>query len=191
MEVSAGDHLFVDRLTYNFRPPERGEIVVFETEGIPDDARDAFLIPDNEFYIKRLVGLGGETLSLSPDYDVLNVPQSGGATIQVGHLVVNGQPLSESTPHFDNLYSFPDAKAGAKALVYHRNHYYGHALLPNSNLAPGVEYQVQPGYYFVMGDNTMDSLDSRYWGDFPSQYIIGKSFFVYWPLTRRFGWDNH
>ena len=32
--VHSGDHLFVDRLTYNFRPPERGEIVIFSTRGI-------------------------------------------------------------------------------------------------------------------------------------------------------------
>ena len=34
LRVQAGDHLFVDRLTYNFRPPKRGEIVVFDTHGI-------------------------------------------------------------------------------------------------------------------------------------------------------------
>jgi signal peptidase I len=38
-----------------------------------------------------------------------------------------------------------------------------------------------------MGDNTLNSLDSRFWGDFSSSYVIGKSFFVYWPLTKRFG----
>ena len=32
LRVSAGDHLFVDRLTYNFRRPQRGEIAVFQTE---------------------------------------------------------------------------------------------------------------------------------------------------------------
>ena len=32
--VFAGDHLFVDRLTYNVRRPKRGEIIVFETKGI-------------------------------------------------------------------------------------------------------------------------------------------------------------
>jgi signal peptidase I len=42
----------------------------------------------------------------------------------------------------------------------------------------------------MMGDNTMDSLDSRYWGDIPSSSIIGKSFFVYWPISSRFGLDN-
>lgn len=42
-----------------------------------------------------------------------------------------------------------------------------------------------------MGDNTLNSLDSRTWGPFPSQYVIGKAFFVYWPITDRFGWGYH
>ncbi|MGA2028806.1 MAG: S26 family signal peptidase, partial [Verrucomicrobiota bacterium] len=54
LQVRAGDHLFVDRLTYNFRKPQRGEIVVFETKGIPEDRREVFNIPADEFYIKRL-----------------------------------------------------------------------------------------------------------------------------------------
>ena len=40
LRVSAGDHLFVDRLTYNFRKPGRGEIVVFQTKGIEPDFVD-------------------------------------------------------------------------------------------------------------------------------------------------------
>jgi signal peptidase I len=42
-----------------------------------------------------------------------------------------------------------------------------------------------------MGDNTMNSSDSRYWGPFPKDRVIGKSFFVYWPITDRFGWGYH
>lgn len=68
------------------------------------------------------------------------------------------------------------------------NHYYGHAMI--GELASGEEVQVPPGHYFVLGDNTFNSLDSRYWGGFPAQYVIGKSFFVYWPITQRFGWGN-
>jgi len=187
LRVSAGDHLFVDRLTYNFRKPERGEIVVFETKGIPEEDREQWNIPGNEFYIKRLVGLGGETLSLAQDYEVIDAPPFGG-TVRVGHLVINGKPLSASTPHFENLYSFSNPPAHTNILVYHDNRYYGHAML--QDLAPGSEFQVRPGYNFVMGDNTMNSLDSRYWGDFPAKYIIGKAFFVYWPITSRFGWGN-
>jgi signal peptidase I len=182
LRTHAGDHLFVDRLTYNFRPPERGEVVVFDTHGItslPPDQQDTF-------YIKRLVGLGGETLSLKQDYDVANVPRLG--TVPVGHLIVNGQPVSVSTPHFANLYAFADVRPGQKELEYQPDHYYGHAMV--EALAPGESFQVKTNHYFVMGDNTFNSLDSRYWGDFSSDHVIGKSLFVYWPITQRFGWGN-
>jgi signal peptidase I len=58
-------------------------------------------------------------------------------------------------------------------------------------LAPGSEFQIRSGHLFVMGDNTMNSLDSRYWGDFPAEKVIGKAFFVYWPLSERFGLKYH
>jgi signal peptidase I len=185
MKVSAGDHLFVDRLTFNFRKPKRGEIVVFETKGIPQEFRDMYRIPADQFYIKRLVGLSGENLTLKQDYEVTGAPQFDGGTVPVGHLVVNGQPLSAATPRFENLYAFSDAPAGTKSLPYRDYHYYGHAMI--RNLSPGRQFQIRPDHMFVMGDNTMNSLDSRFWGDFPAPSIIGKSFFVYWPLTKRFG----
>ena len=188
LKVSAGDHLFVDRLSYNFRKPRRGEIIVFATAGIPEERRDACGIPGDQFYIKRLVGLGGETLSLAPDYTVVGVPQFGSDGIQVGHLVVNGRPLSASTLHFENLYSFPDIPAGTKTFTYRENQYYGHALI--NELGPGRDFQIATNHLFVLGDNTMNSLDSRFWGDFPADSVIGKSFFVYWPITDRFGWGS-
>ena len=86
-------------------------------------------MPGDQFYIKRLVGLGGETLSLAQDYEVTGVPQFGGEAVPVGHLVVNGQPLSASTPHFENLYSFPGVPPGTRTLQYQENQYYGHALI--------------------------------------------------------------
>jgi signal peptidase I len=188
IQVAAGDHLFVDRLSYNFRKPQRGDIIVFATAGIPEERRESFRIPGDQFYIKRLVGLGGETLSLAPDYEVVGASQFGGGGVPVGHLLVNGQPLSASTPHFENLYSFSGVPPGTKTIQYQDNQYYGHALI--NELGPGREFQVATNHLFVMGDNTMNSLDSRFWGDFPAASSIGKSFFVYWPITKRFGWGN-
>lgn len=184
LKMVAGDHLFVDRLTYNFRAPHRGEIIVFDTHGI-DHLEDTF-------YIKRLAGLGDETLSLKPDHIVEGVPmgeQNGRpflGSVPVGHLVANGHPISPGTPHFQNLYSFDGAPANHEPIPYKENHYFGHALL--RALEPGNEYHVEPGHLFAMGDNTMNSSDSRYWGDFPQSKVIGKSFFVYWPISDRFGW---
>jgi len=39
-----------------------------------------------------------------------------------------------------------------------------------------------------MGDNTMNSYDSRYWGPFPEDHVVGKFAFVFWPISSRFGW---
>src|SRR5450432_758718 len=88
LRVSAGDHLFVDRLTYNFRKPARGDIIVFETAGIAEDMRNRYHIPPDQFYIKRLVGLPGEKVQIGNDR----------------HLRINGERLDASTPHFENVY---------------------------------------------------------------------------------------
>ncbi len=181
LRVSAGDHLFVDRLSYNFRKPTRGDIVVFATQGIERLPADQ----QGTFYIKRLIGLGGETLSIKQDGEVLNVPRMG--TVPVGQIVVNGQPLTASTSPFKNLYGTISAHLGQN-WNYEDNQYYGHGML--QALSPGNDFQVASNHCFVMGDNTMNSSDSRYWGDFPEEKILGKSFFVYWPLTKRFGWGN-
>jgi signal peptidase I len=180
LKVNAGDHLFVNRVSYNFRVPDRGEIIVFETHGI-----DAL---GDTFYIKRLVGLGGENIRLAKDYDVAGIQIPGAPSpVPVGHLVVDGKHLSATTPHFENLYSFSGV-GSSNPILYKGNHYYGHALV--RFLAEGSEFQIAPDNFFVMGDNTLNSSDSRYWGDFPKSKVIGKSFFVYWPITERFGWGS-
>lgn len=43
------------------------------------------------------------------------------------------------------------------------------------------EIVIPPEHYFMMGDNRGQSDDSRYWGPIPSDWIIGKAFFTYWP----------
>ncbi len=187
MKIISGDHLFIDRVSYNFLPPGRGDIVVFQTKGIPEDQRDRWNIPADEFYIKRLVGLGGETISLKQDHIVTGT-QLG--DVAVGHLVVDGHELSASTLHFNNLYTYSGVPQNVEAIPYQANRYYGHGML--QRLGGGQSFAIRPGYLFVMGDNTINSLDSRYWGDFPADKVIGKAFFVYWPLNQRFGMSyNH
>ena len=51
-------------------------------------------------------------------------------------------------------------------------------------LNEGKEVVVPPNNYFVLGDNRNFSSDSREWGFVPKGKLIGKSFFVYWPLNR-------
>jgi signal peptidase I len=174
MKIQAGDHLFVDRLTYNFRKPTRGEIAVFQTAGIQH-----WQMPQDQFYIKRLVGLGGEKIQIGDDR----------------HLVINGKRLDKTTPHFEGVYSFDPAQPPRDSeFSGHVNEHvglqYGRVglapLFPNAS-----EVRELPAdQLMVMGDNTMNSFDSRGWGSFPATNVIGKQFFVYWPLTKRFGWGN-
>ena len=157
----AGDHLFVDRLTFNFRKPERGEIAVFETKGIQHPRME-----QDQFYIKRLVALPGDRVQIGNDR----------------HLRINGQRLDAGTPHFENVYATTQVSTDPDNL------YQGH--LPMVLFSDGNEFKVRSNHFLVMGDNTGNSLDSRFFGDVDMDYIIGKEFFVYWPLTKRFGWGN-
>jgi signal peptidase I len=62
--VDTGDQVFVDKFTYNFVKPHRGDVFVFRTNhipGIPDDPETGA-----PFYIKRLGGLPGDTLRIEP-----------------------------------------------------------------------------------------------------------------------------
>jgi signal peptidase I len=174
LKVQAGDHLFVDRMSYNFCKPTRGEIVVFQTAGIADPR-----MPQDQFYIKRLVALGGDRVQIGNDR----------------HLVINGKRLDASVPHFENVYSF-DPKKPPQESQYsgHVNESVGRRFgrfgLSPLFLDETMVHAVETANYMVMGDNTLNSFDSRGWGEFPAANVIGKSFFVYWPITERFGWGH-
>ncbi len=53
-----------------------------------------------------------------------------------------------------------------------------------SFLYEGTQIQVPEGQFFMVGDNRSNSSDSREWGFVSEGEIIGKSFFVYWPLNK-------
>ena len=98
--ITTGDHVFVDRLTYNFRRPIRGEIVVFETKGLRNTASDQPIASPDTFYIKRLVALGGEQVQIGNDR----------------HVIINRtNRLDASTPHFENVYSFDPSTPPAES----------------------------------------------------------------------------
>jgi signal peptidase I len=167
---TTGDHLFVDRMTYNFRKPRRGEIVVFKTANLGDLANGQPMGDTNQFYIKRLIGLPGETVSIGEDR----------------HVRINGRRLDATTPHFSGVYGFnPSIPSKADVSLEDQN-YNGHILIPDPRSYLRTESDsivVRPGHYLVFGDNTVSSYDGRYWRDVPQENFIGKAFFVYWPIT--------
>ena len=170
----AGDHLFVDRLTFNFRPPRRGDITVFQTAGIASSQQQA--MPQDQFYIKRLVALPNETVSIGDDR----------------HLVINGRRLDKTEPGFEKLYDetlWPKASDGS--LTIGESVYQGHLNGPEKFPNSAAKVTVPPDGYLVFGDNTSNSFDSRFWGKVPRTNVIGRSFFVYWPFIKRAPMESH
>lgn len=151
---SRGDHIFVDRFTYHFRKPERGEVIVFDTSEIdrlPEGSR-------GKFYIKRLIGLGGDRIQIHPPY-----------------VLVNDEKL-DSRPAFERIYSHTNGYSGYVLAP-------GAEFIHNA----GNIFQVPPRDLFVLGDNSRSSLDGRFWGSLPEHALVGRAVFVYWPFTKRFG----
>lgn len=130
-----GDRIFVDKVTYRFRPPQRGEIVVFK-----------YPVEPKKDFVKRLIAFGGEEVE-----------------IRAGSLYINGIKLEEPTQISNRNYENRNDWAYAKE---------------------GQVIKVPADSFFVLGDNTQHSSDSRNWGFVPKSYLVGRAFLIWWPLDR-------
>jgi signal peptidase I len=88
----------------------------------------------------------------------------GGETVEIkdGKIWINGV-LAKEKPGLDYLYYYnkpdtPDTPYGAENMAI----------------------KVPKESYFVLGDNSASSRDSRYWGFVPKKYLIGKAFMIYY-----------
>ncbi|MCX5707335.1 MAG: signal peptidase I [Candidatus Omnitrophica bacterium] len=139
-----GDLILVNKFIYGakvpftkfrlpmLREPGRGDVIVFI---YPEDKKKDF--------IKRLVGLPGETIE-----------------IKNGAIYINDKPLLDP--------------------IFNQHYYYNRGDLA----LEGRKIVVPEGSYFVLGDNSASSKDSRYWGFVPKDNILGGAMIIYWPPQR-------
>lgn len=171
--VDAGDMVVVNRVAYHFRKPKRGETFVFDTRGINTSmtSAGAARLADQSnatHYIKRLCGLPGDTLFVQSPY-----------------LLVNGKPAGESTISRVAAGQPPFNREGYQQL--------SSSLQPGAwltDLSPmALRNPASPilREYAAFGDNTTNSLDSRYWGPVRQFNLVGPAAFTLWPFTEHWG----
>jgi signal peptidase I len=150
----SGDHLFVNKVIWNFRRPRRSEVMVFTTDDIEA------LKEKKTHYIKRMVGLPGERVSIDPPY-----------------LIIDGKRVEES----DGIGRVQGSQDGYTGYDFAPTHH-GYALG-----GPAAFVQLTADQYFACGDNQRNSLDGRFWGSVPSANLVGPAVCVYWPISDHFG----
>lgn len=156
--LQVGDYILVNKYTYGIRLPVLRTKVLALNEPERGDVM-VFFPPHMKktYFIKRVIGLPGDTVAYRNK-----------------QLTINGKPAEQRL-----LAALPPS-----APSYH---------LLEENLA-GVEHQVQtelrrnvddfairvqPGHYFMMGDNRDNSSDSRVWGQVPEKDIVGEAFAIW------------
>lgn len=165
--TDTGDHVFVDKVSYHFRTPSRGEVFVFNTQDIPYMGNPG---PpprkSSQFYIKRLVGLPGDELRIDAPMLFVNGERAEGFGFE---RVMRG---SRGNPVDDGYRGYAQGPSD-----------YRH--LGEYNLStPEQTFKLPAKRYFAMGDNSYSSSDSRYWGTVPEPNLMGTAVFVYWPFLR-------
>lgn len=163
-----GDFLLVNKAVYgaqipfthlrlpDFRKPERRDIIVFR---FPKDRTTP--------YVKRLIGLPGDTVAMRDGVLYVN------GQPQVERYVLHDRPNLDGTPEeFDWQRNFLVKSAQASEDYHPTRNTWGPLIVPKQN-------------YFVLGDNRDNSSDSRYWGFVPADLLMGRPMFVYYSYEHK------
>ncbi|HTY37098.1 MAG TPA: signal peptidase I [Bacteroidota bacterium] len=221
-EVMTGDLLFVNKFIYGgtsprnipftnvrlpwfrvpgFRDVERGDVIVFVFPGYRDEVQSE----DFVFYLKRCVGLPGDTIQVVKRVLYVNgkvAPVPRNIHFSFPHLTTGtgiddrifpkGAPWNEDNygpiviPKKGMVVQLNTSTIDAWDTFIRRE---GHTVAVSGTkvLVDGKEtdsYTVQRDYLFGMGDHRDNSLDSRYWGFIPRENLVGSPLVVYWS------WDT-
>jgi signal peptidase I len=185
------------------KEPERNDVIVFDFPGQVNEFEPA----DPENYIKRLIGKPGDTIEIKErklyvNKHLIETPpdaEFGSDVIPKGLKDPNLFSPGKSW-NIDNYGPIIVPKKGDIVDINRQSiKYWG--MIINRELegrvvstegsvvtiegTPVKNYTFRKNYYFVLGDNRENSLDSRYWGFVPEDALIGKAAFVYWS------WDPY
>jgi signal peptidase I len=163
MNYGRGDKIVVIKFIYGIRIPFTNHRILAMTEPKRGDVivfktKGIQQLDQRKDFIKRVVGLDGERLRIVPDNPYWD-PSGNEIIKSAGHIYINGSRLETPAAIAERSY-FPDGEYGQKEIVIPESH------------------------YFMLGDNSLNSRDSRFWGYVPHENVIGKAVAIYWPPSR-------
>jgi signal peptidase I len=197
-----GDRLIVNKFSYRFQQPHRGDVVVFEA---PPAATGG--VESGQDYIKRLIGEPNDTVEVrapkllingeSPAElegegtgvhaflrDKLSLGMDDAVKIFPDYVLVNGTERITKEVVAEKL-----GQPGAKIELEPGK------VLVNDKVLEDVYTREDPSYdmpskklgpdqFFMMGDNRNHSADSHIWGPLDKDRVVGKAVFVFFPPSR-------
>ncbi len=182
--LEIGDFILVNKFEYGIRlpilnkkvialgDPQRGDVMVFR---FPKD-------PSLD-YIKRVVGLPGDTLEYRDKALYINgqaVPSQPAGTynyVANGLNYIAGETRTERLGEHEHL-AMVQADM-PPVIMYQVDGDFPHRENCTYN-EQGFVCKVPQGHYFMLGDNRDASNDSRYWGFVPDENIVGRAFMIWW-----------
>ncbi|NQX02743.1 signal peptidase I [bacterium] len=171
--IDSGDLVLVDKFSYHFRKPTRGEVFVFNTIDIAGIQKRSGEQGAGSHYIKRLCGVPGDTLSIQSPNLLIDGKIAQEPGIQ---RVIRGEGAFKINPNGYGLASPNEAPHNGKKLPQYLAKE-GSTLALAATARPGMRE------YAALGDNTGNSLDSRYWGPVKEFNLVGPALFSLWPIT--------
>jgi signal peptidase I len=157
--ILPGDHVFLNKVAYRRRAPQRGDVVVFV---YPDDRR--------LFFIKRIVALPGDTIEIRNNQVRINDRVLDTARLDPAAINFNAPADTFFLEEQNHLRAYP-------------------IMMQADGMQDQPKIIVPHGHCFVLGDNRANSRDSRHFGPIPLADVKGRVDYIYWPAQSwsRFG----
>ena len=171
-----------------------------------------------KYYIKRCVGLPGDTLSIQNGFFHVKGIETSLGNMESQNKIATTEQFEDGIFHsfpFDSIISWnikdfgplyipgkgdsitlnqTNCRLYRKLIEWEQQgslQYKDSTIFLNGTPING--YRFQKNYYFMAGDNGMNSQDSRYWGLLPEEYIVGKAWIIWKsvdPYTDKFRWNR-
>ena len=198
--ILIGDYLLVNKFIFNpggnplpflpMREIQRGDIIVFKYPGNKlhpemDRAHGSSATPYQMNYVKRVIGLPGDTVEFKDNQVFIN------GELLPEHRVIGDPPTAGDNQSALVPTEFEERAPDQKYDVYYSKRTMEPVIKGQKLSRRDFEFAVQgkpmtvpENNFFCMGDSRDNSEDSRYWGFVPRELVIGRAMFVYWSCDR-------